>query len=194
VNIAVVGWGSLVWDPQDLKLAVGEWATDGPSLPIEFARASQKTARLTLVICPPGNQPARGAVGRDVTALWALSGKTELSAAIRDLAFREGCGEHMIGRCTKESAPSEGTVEASVIGWLRQKGGSLDAAIWTNLHPNLPPDGSRSVTLEAVLRYLRELKDQGREGASVTYVKNAPPQIQTPFRPAIEHELGIPPV
>jgi len=45
-KIIVLGWGSLIWDPRELKIKNSEWQKDGPNLPIEFARISQD-GRLT---------------------------------------------------------------------------------------------------------------------------------------------------
>lgn len=41
-QIAIIGWGSLVWDPRDLPIE-SPWHDDGPELPIEFARISSGT-------------------------------------------------------------------------------------------------------------------------------------------------------
>jgi hypothetical protein len=52
MKIAILGWGSLVWDPASLKEHLegdGEFIQGGPKLPIEFSRIS-KDGRLTLVI------------------------------------------------------------------------------------------------------------------------------------------------
>ena len=50
MKIAILGWGSLLWQPKDLQFdkEIG-WSKNGPMLPIEFARIS-KDGRLTLVI------------------------------------------------------------------------------------------------------------------------------------------------
>ncbi|HOW68396.1 MAG TPA: hypothetical protein P5055_13320 [Candidatus Paceibacterota bacterium] len=48
MSIAILGWGSLIWNPRDLPIT-GDWQGDGPVLPIEFTRISDN-GRLTLVI------------------------------------------------------------------------------------------------------------------------------------------------
>ena len=39
MNIAVIGWGSLIWSLRTLQIEPS-WHTGGPMLPIEFARKS----------------------------------------------------------------------------------------------------------------------------------------------------------
>ena len=48
MKIAILGWGSLVWQHQSLQLQ-SEFEPGGPELPIEFSRISAD-GRLTLVI------------------------------------------------------------------------------------------------------------------------------------------------
>lgn len=49
-NIAILGWGSLLWRPESLAMT-SAWNPDGPLLPLEFARLSGNNT-LTLVIHP----------------------------------------------------------------------------------------------------------------------------------------------
>jgi hypothetical protein len=80
MKIAILGWGSLVWDPRALRLT-GHWMEGGPALPIEFSRISDN-GRLTLVIDE--------AHGVDVPTRYARSALSDLDEAIVDLQKREG--------------------------------------------------------------------------------------------------------
>ncbi len=86
MKIAVLGWGSLIWNPRELRIS-GEWHSDGPLLPVEFARVSQDE-RLTLVLYPEAEP---------IQVLWALSACPSLEEAEENLADREGTSRHRIG-------------------------------------------------------------------------------------------------
>src|SRR5712691_7390037 len=79
MKIAILGWGSLIWCPGSLRIRT-LWHSDGPSLPIEFARISSDR-RVTLVIHP-------GAP--DQMTYWALSEFDNVVAARENLRLREG--------------------------------------------------------------------------------------------------------
>ncbi len=79
MDIAVVGWGSLIWCPGSLRIKT-RWRRDGPRLPIEFARIS-KDGRLTLVIHP---------ASEDQTTYWAGSEFKTADHARQNLREREG--------------------------------------------------------------------------------------------------------
>jgi len=86
--IAILGWGSLIWDPQELELADSAWHVDGPSLPIEFARVSgpdpnTRLQRLTLVL-HEGVQK--------VHTLWARSASNDFRQACENLGDVAGRG------------------------------------------------------------------------------------------------------
>jgi hypothetical protein len=80
MKIAILGWGSLIWNPGELKTS-GDWQYDGPHLPIEFARVSGDQ-RLTLVIRPNSKK---------VKTLYTTSSFSDLQSAIENLQIREKC-------------------------------------------------------------------------------------------------------
>jgi hypothetical protein len=70
--------GSLIWCPGNLRIKT-RWSSDGPTLPIEFARISSD-GRLTLIV-HPGSE--------DQATYWALSSLETLEEARRNLKERE---------------------------------------------------------------------------------------------------------
>jgi DNA replication ATP-dependent helicase Dna2 len=180
VLIACIGWGSLIWRPGSLPVR-GRWFGDGPVLPLEFARQSGE-GHLSLVIVP----------GETVTAtrtLWNILAVDDVDAARSALGERERIprqnwnrhiGVWQSGRAT--STPAETTVAR----WAERL--RLDGAVWTAL-PVKFGGQERFPSAEEVLNYLRSLQGDVRTRAE-EYVRNAPSQINTPYRELIAAELG----
>ena len=78
-RIAILGWGSLIWEPRELE-TIGGWQMGGPVLPIEFSRVSND-GRLTLVVDEKN--------GVDVPTRYILSSRTDMAGAIENLRVRE---------------------------------------------------------------------------------------------------------
>src|SRR5438105_135185 len=100
MRIAVLGWGSLIWNPRELRLA-SHWHPDGPLLPIEFARISGSRdgpPRLTLVFRQEADK---------VRTLWAQSGLDKLDDAIENLAKREHTTTEKVGYVKHGDQPLE---------------------------------------------------------------------------------------
>src|SRR6266853_6170829 len=91
MQISVVGWGSLIWCPGCLRIK-SRWHSDGPALPIEFARIS-RDKRLTLVI-QSGSPEQR--------TYWALSEFGDLKVARENLQAREGTSSKHIHSLTAD--------------------------------------------------------------------------------------------
>lgn len=178
----MIGWGSLIWCPGSLRIKT-KWRSDGPKLPIEFARISQD-GRLTLVILLSAEEQP---------TYWALSEFDNLDDACRNLREREGSKSKDIHRLTAEgpaAAHIPVIVKESVRNWLAAKR-DIDAAIWTGLTTNWPK--KPGFTPEDAIRYLKELKSEKDRATSTydrarEYVKNAPPLIQTKVRRAMQQE------
>lgn len=179
MKVAILGWGSLIWNPGSL-LMKGDWNKTGPYLPIEFARIS-RDGRLTLVLYPDAD---------DVQTMWAYSSCAELDQAIENLRQREGTSTGWIGFISSGKSRSQ-IIAPKIInrmkGWAEEKG--LDAVIWTYLPSNFKEKTGKDFNKDNVLKYLRSLKGDKLNKAK-EYIENSPGQIDTKIRLRIEAELG----
>lgn len=181
MNIAILGWGSLIWDPRDLNFD-GRWRENGPRLPIEFARISSG-GRLTLTITP----------GRPlVPVLWTMSTEHTLAAARENLARREGSSVSQIGVWRPGGQPIEAQREQALIAsqlerWWEREGKSLpiDAVIWTDLGPHFQTATRRDFHFLNALNFLKGLNDAEWAAAS-EYILRTPAQVATAMRPGLE--------
>lgn len=174
MNIACIGWGSLIWKPEQLPVH-GKWFDDGPILPIEFTRQS-KDGRLTLII----DEQAK-----PVRTLWTLMRTDDLTVATEALRVREDTKAeniHFAEANKQEKLP----VAISINQWLKTK--NIDAAIWTGLSYSKATHFKRP-TIEYVIDYLSNLPYQKGKVAE-EYIRKAPKQIDTEFRREIEKHLG----
>ena len=182
MKIAIVAWGSLVWDPRELRTAA-KFAADGPLLPIEFCRISND-ARLTLTV-----DETFGAVCK---AYSAPSGLDNLNAAIENLQARErmtnaravGFVEMASGKQSDFAMESHPQVVATIGAWAELAG--YDAAIWTALKSNFGDSGKggEPFSLTAAIRYLETLEgdDPEKFARALAYIRKAPPEVETPVR------------
>ncbi|MBL7137039.1 MAG: hypothetical protein ISS81_10710 [Candidatus Marinimicrobia bacterium] len=196
----VIGWGSLIWCPKNLRIKDKNWREDGPKLPIEFAGISND-GRLTLVIYDEYLDQK----DRWVQTLWTEMDVDLIEEAIENLRRREKTSEELIGyiyRVKKEFTMRDGlkiiTYEEKNRGrlvevlneirdWMIKK--KFDVVIWTDLPSNFEEKTKNEVTENSVIRYLeKETKDCEREKAE-EYVRNTPPQVQTRIRKVIEEKL-----
>lgn len=182
MNVAVIGWGSLIWCPGSLRIKT-RWRRDGPRLPIEFARIS-KDGRLTLVIHP---------VSEDQTTYWAISELTTPEGARRNLREREGAKQEDIHYLIRNGEAPEGIppeVMETMRDWLATHE-DLHAVIWTGLCTNWKEKRERDFTAEEAVKYLSELEAARDQGGVIyerarEYVRNAPPHIQTAVRKTMQ--------
>jgi hypothetical protein len=182
VKSVVLAWGSLVWDPRDLKIA-SKFVANGPLLPIEFCRISDD-GRLTLAI-----DETFGALCKTYSAPSALE---SLEAARDDLCEREGMADaRAIGFVEPASdtqsdfaAQSHPQVIATIAAWAESLG--YDAAIWTALTSNFDEwgKGGELFSVSAALQYLETLEgeDPAKFAQALAYIRKAPPEVETPVR------------
>jgi hypothetical protein len=186
MKIAILGWGSLIWQPKDLKFDANiGWKEDGPVLPIEFARIS-KGGRLTLVITPHGTK---------VPTLYCISSFDAINVAISNLKKREGTVLNYIGYYDKsknEFHPKESPIEENIKNWINTT--DLDGVIWTNLPENWEIRNEEKVVIKTIdpnnrIEYLKKMPKDKRALAE-EYIRNTPKQINTKYRKLIVETLG----
>lgn len=170
MTIVCLGWGSLIWDPGALPVN-SDWRTDGPSLPVEFARQSSD-GRITLVLTP-GAAP--------VPVYWAELDVPSVDDAKERLAIREGVPDKFAHRSIGFWSPSAVSDhrDADIIGkWA--EGYGHRGVVWTALKPKFGPN---YITPNAgqVIQYLQALTGEPQRRAE-EYVRKAPVQIATAYR------------
>jgi hypothetical protein len=191
MKIAILGWGSLIWQPKELEFnkEIG-WESDGPMLPIEFARIS-KDGRLTLVITEEGTL---------VPTFYAISKYKSIEEAVLNLVVREGSVRRSIGsydKTSNEFFPINFEPSQNILDWLNIKT-DIDAVIWTNLGENWNIKNEKHEIIRLIdsdkrIDYLKELKGNTRALAE-EYIRKTPIQIQTKYRKLIEDELDWKPI
>lgn len=182
MRVAILGWGSLLWDRRadfvEFNDRYRDWQLDGPTLKIEFSRVSySRRGALTLVIDEQHGAPT--------TVAWCPSNRDALADVVRDLGCREGTTEKRIGRvyAGQAHAFAPGTVEHSILAWAEGK--QLDAVVWTALDSNFHEHTKRTFSVEAAVEYVGGLEREARVKA-VEYVARAPDFVRTPVRAALQ--------
>lgn len=181
MKIAILGWGSLVWNPKLLQYnTTFGWQKDGPMLPLEFSRVS-KDFRLTIVLEP---------TAKLVQSLYAISTNTTIDEAVLNLAVREGSARSAIGyydKHTNETKPKEFKHIENIKKWLTFHP-DIDAVMWTNLNANWKEAGRLKSKKQDRIEHLKAL-DGPTKAIAEEYIRKAPIQIATNFRQEIEKEL-----
>ena len=176
-SIVIIGWGSLLWDLDNLEPYVsGDWAHDaGPPLPLEFVRVSPKRLQaLTVVIDHDHGVPCQTSYTR--------SNRRDPLDAVGDLAARERADPQNIGYVDVLSGDGRSNhdgVYDTVSARLSSKG--YRAAIWTDLSGNFAETTGASYSLQEAVEYLAALEGPSRVEAK-RYIDSAPGAVDTPLR------------
>jgi hypothetical protein len=184
LKIAILGWGSLVWDPQELRIVSKDWAKGGPKLPIELSRLSSGRGFLTYLIDERHE--------RRVPTRYAISRYKELDDVIADLACREGCPAHSIGYIESTvhgRHRSRTQICWDVQHWAQDK--QIDAVVWTDL-PSRLPEGIGYGGLFALFKKLLVNLPEETAAQARDYASKAPPEVDTDLRRLLVTEKMIP--
>jgi hypothetical protein len=197
MKIAVLGWGSLLWDPKTLEID-GAFAPGGPSLPIEFCRISANQ-RLTLVIDEN--------FGTLCDTYVATSAFAELPEAIDNLRIREGMNraedvgfvDLRTGARSERAMERHGHVVETIADWTAAAG--YDAAIWTALESGFESQAREPFSVNAAVRFLETLEQHDAEAfaRALEYIRRAPEATKTPLRDRVAEQwlaqgFPVPPV
>lgn len=176
--IAVIGWGSLIWDLDDLAPKVrGPWRRGaGPTLPIEFSRISPKRRNaLAAVLDPAHGAPCATSV--------IESAADSLDAAVDDLAARERADRGFIGAVLADGRGHDGPIADRIAAWCAEAG--WRGAVWTALKPNFEDRAGAGFSVDAAAAYLFTLEGASF-GEAVRYISRAPHETDTPLRRALD--------
>ncbi len=180
MTICILGYGSLIWDLDDLAPKVrGAWRMGaGPSLPLEFSRISPKRKlSLVVVIDTDAGDPCPTHV--------IDSARDSVAEAVTDLAARERTTPENIGwvDCRAGTAHSNrGGVTERVRDWCAGQG--VDGAVWTDLDGNFEQVTGTPFTVERGIVYLKTLEGDSLAAAR-EYIDGAPVGTDTPLRRAL---------
>jgi hypothetical protein len=177
-KIALLGWGSLLWDERpEFDEHHEPWQFDGPELPLEFSRVSEsRKGALTLVIDHAKGAPCRSA--------YAISHRHDPDDAIADLRCREGTILRRIGFYFRDrTRRGQPPVPETIPPWSDQLG--IDVVVWTGLPSNFEEKVKRPFTVENAVSHLQSLPAELKAGAA-EYVWRAPDLVTTPLRTALQ--------
>ena len=177
-RIAILGWGSLIWDARlEFSMHHEEWQPNGPLLPLEFSRISEsRKGALTLVV-----DPQYGTICRTA---YAVSTRRDPTDVIVDLRIREGTGLKWIGfYFANGSRKGEIKVPETIVTWAAA--GHFDVVVWTGLPNNFKDKNMENFSVEAAIRHIENLSHEGKSMAT-EYVRRTPDFVQTPLRTALQ--------
>jgi len=184
MNIAILGWGSLLWEEHaEFDKQHHDWQLEGPSLMLEFSRISQtRNKALTLVLDVHNGKPCKVA--------YTLSNRSNPEDAICDLRCREGTTLLNIGFYFSDGSRKqcrEDEVLKSIQSWASER--KIDVVIWTDLASNFQEKskGKKPFSVEAALSHIQALNTEGKAKAA-EYVWRAPEFIDTRLRQALQSQ------
>lgn len=181
-RIAILGWGSLIWDLENLTPhTTGNWMMEaGPRLPMEFSRISPKR-KMGLVVCL---DPLHG-VECVTHAIQSIRG--DVAQTVDDLAARERAPLDLIGAVNAHGLQKGRMPEVcqAVANWCDAHG--WDGAVWTDLEPNFVDHTGQAFSLQAGHAYLQTLSGESLVEA-FNYIQSAPSQTRTPMRTVLEND------
>ena len=183
MEIAILGWGSLLWEKHaEFDKQHEFWQYDGPSLKLEFSRVSRTREDALTLVLDLNN-------GESCQVAYAFSKRNNPDDAICDLRCREGTTLENIGFYffADESRKKyrEEEVLKDIQNWVLER--KIDVVIWTDLASNFLEKSKfkKPFSIEAALCHIQNLDNKGKAKAA-EYVWRSPEFIDTPLRKALQ--------
>ncbi len=183
MKIAILGWGSLIWDNQpkfeNFNKQVSRWQNNGPKLKLEFSRISSSRGNALTLVIDENN-------GEHCKVQYAMSTRRNPDDAICDLRSRESTILKRIGYYfTDGSKTCEPDVPKSIKSWAALK--KIDVVIWTGLESNFKKESKVEFTVDAAIEHLKQLSN-GSVTNAAEYIRKAPVFVNTPLRRKLQNE------
>ena len=182
-GFAVIGYGSLIWDLDDLAPHVeGQWTLySGPQLPLEFSLVSAKRRRgLALAIDYKHGQSCPSCIIR--------SNRNTIEKVVQDLAARERTSDQNIGFIDRKSGATRSrsvTTLSAIRNWLSDT--DFSGAVWTDGASNFESVLGVEFSLATATAHLRSLEGESAAEAK-RYISLAPDKVDTPLRRALSEQ------
>lgn len=188
-NIAILSWGSLLWDPNPYFDAHhGEWWFDGPSIPLEFSRISRSRENILTPVVDPFH-------GAPCTVAYTFSTREDFHDVICDLRCREGVlwkYVHWIDLSEEDRYPLFGPgptntsvppnfarrINSEIESWMRSH--NILTVVWTGTQQNWRRTTGSEFTVEGAIKYVRGLPESAKT-LMQEYFSNLPNFVVTPF-------------
>ena len=173
MKIAVLSFGNLVNNSKGL--VSGKWNFNGPTLPVELVRITQK-GTLALAV----NQK-HGVSNR---AAFATSKQTDLNKAILAFMKAERIGDGRVGvidlknQVVSERASAFPQISKNIAAWAKKN--KFDAVIVNLLGQKFKDEIGTRWSIEAARNYVRGLNGNTRK-LMAQYLNNIPKSIKTPL-------------
>lgn len=177
MRIVCLAWGSLLWKTGPLKLA-SPWYPGGPELPLEFARDSDDSDELAVVLWE--DAPS-------MPTFYAVLDTSNLTTARTMLAQREKIDADHPEWVGSIPAVDGSPTDARIAAWLADQ--SFDAVVWTALPPKFHGVEGRAPSADEAVAFLRALSASVSAHAE-DYVRRVPAAIRTRYRILFERALG----
>lgn len=175
MKIAIIGWGSLLWDRKEwFDSKHEEWQEGGPVLPIEFSRISRSRGNILTPVIDPRH-------GSQCPTAWCLSNREDFMDTICDIRQREGVLYKYINWIkfadNVHNCPFP-EIELIISNWMASK--YIDVTVWTGTQPNFQRITGNRFSIQTAFEYI-QTSNMIANPKWIDYLSKLPSFVSTPF-------------